>query len=117
MNRRKLGFSYEKIACQYLEEQGLKILEMNYHIRQGEVDIIAREGNILVFLEVKYRRDERYGHPAEAVTPAKQKKICLVAKHYCYTRHFDGAVRFDLVSLCGEEIIWYRDAFPYTGDD
>ncbi len=115
MNKRKLGFSYEEIACHYLEEQGLEILEKNYCIRQGEVDVIAREGNVLAFFEVKYRKDDRYGHPAEAVTFAKQKKICLAAGHYCCTKGVEGPVRFDVISICGQEIIWYKDAFSYTG--
>ena len=117
MNKRKLGASYEDIACHYLEGQGLRILERNYRICQGEVDIIAWEENVLVFIEVKYRKNRLYGEPAEAVSFLKQKKISKVARQYCYVRRMDKQVRFDVISICAEEITWYKDAFPYRGDD
>ena len=67
MNKREIGSGYEEMAAAYLIEQGYKIVARNFSGRRGEIDIIARDGEYLVFVEVKYRRDERQGSPAEAV--------------------------------------------------
>ena len=111
MDKRKRGAAYEVIATRYLEKQGLKILEVNYRIRQGEVDIIALDGDILVFIEVKYRKNTDFGQPWEAVSITKQRRICRAASHYCYQKHEDRQVRYDVISICKEEIEWFKDAF------
>ncbi len=115
MNQRSVGNSYEEKAVQYLKDKHLTILERNYHIRQGEIDIIARDGEELVFVEVKYRKNSNYGYPEEAVTLRKQQRICKAASHYCYTRRIEGQVRYDVISICGEEISWYQNAFNHIG--
>ena len=70
-----MGTAYEKLAGAYLEQQGYEILEYNYRCRMGEIDIVARQGGYLVFVEVKYRADNAAGNPLEAVTSAKQRTI------------------------------------------
>lgn len=115
MNKRKTGSSYEEMAVQYLKRHNLKILERNYRIRQGEVDIIALDEEVLVFFEVKYRKNSEHGYPAEAVTPAKQYRICRVAGQYCCSKHIERQVRYDVISICNDEITWYRDAFTHIG--
>jgi len=114
-NRRKIGAIHEEKAAEYLRSLGYRILERNFRFKLGEIDLIAEEAGALVFLEVKYRKSSQYGIPAEAVTPAKQRKICQVADFYRMSRHVleSQSCRFDVVSVLGEQIQVYRDAFPY----
>lgn len=111
-NSRHIGSWYESVAAEYLTKQGMVILEQNYHIRQGEIDLIGQEGDCLVFVEVKYRRNKESGDPAEAVTLEKQQRIRRTAQYYLY-RHGCGDVpcRFDVVSILGREVSWIKDAF------
>lgn len=115
MNRRTAGTAYEKIAADYLRKQGIKIKEMNYRIAQGEVDIIGEDKENIIFIEVKYRKTASYGQPWEAVSGNKQKKICNVARQYCYSKRIKKQVRYDIVSICGEEILWFQNAFEHVG--
>ena len=82
MNNRAIGTDYEKRACEFLETQGFSVLERNFRCRQGEIDIIARDGTYLVFVEVKYRKTAGSGSPLSAVDFRKQKKISRVALYY-----------------------------------
>ena len=111
MNRRTTGKNFEEIASQYLEKQGLKILVKNYRCFQGEIDLIAENSEYVIFVEVKYRKDNTYGEPWEAVSKAKQKKICKVARQFCYTKNVKKQIRYDIISICKEEIFWIQDAF------
>ena len=81
-NKRKIGEKYERRAGAYLEEKGYEILEYNFRCRSGEIDIIARDGEYLVFCEVKYRAGNGKGHPAEAVGFRKQSVISKCALYY-----------------------------------
>ncbi len=112
-NRRKVGKCYEDLAALYLKEQGYEILERNYRDRLGEIDLIAKDGQYLVFVEVKYRRDPKSGYPEEAVGGRKQKKIRHTASYYLYRRGYgeDMPCRFDVVSIAGQEISLIKDAF------
>ena len=116
MNRRNTGTAYEKIAADYLRKQGIKIREMNYRISQGEIDLIGEDRDAIIFIEVKYRKTASYGYPWEAVSINKQKKICKVARQYCYSKRIKKQVRYDIVSICGEEIIWFKNAFEHFGE-
>lgn len=118
MNTRKKGAEYEQAAAGYLQQFGVKILERNYRSRRGEIDLIGKDGVYTVFFEVKYRRDDRKGAPAEAVNFAKQKTICRVADYYRMTHGMGefSAVRYDVVAIegiGGEKITWYQNAFPH----
>ena len=73
MNKRQTGSEYEQKAAQYLQAKGVHVLELNYRNRKGEIDLIARDGDYLVFVEVKYRKDTRKGAPEEAVNYRKGK--------------------------------------------
>lgn len=115
MNKRSIGDAYEEMAVRYLKERGLVVLERNYRIRQGEIDIIAADGEELVFVEVKYRRNEEHGYPEEAVNYQKQQRICKAAAHYCFIKRKDCQVRYDVISICGKEIYWYQNAFNHIG--
>ena len=83
MNKRAVGTAYEKLAGEYLRQQGYEILEYNFRCRMGEVDIVAKDGEYLVFVEVKYRSSGRSGSPLEAVDRRKQRIISKVASYYC----------------------------------
>lgn len=111
MKRRITGKNYEIIAQNYLREQGIEIIERNYRISQGEIDLIGQDSRYLIFIEVKYRKDDSYGQPWEAVSKKKQQKICRVARQFCYTRKIKKQIRYDVISICGEEIHWFQDAF------
>lgn len=117
MNKRQTGTAYEEKAARYLEEKGYQILERNYRCRQGEIDLIARDGSCLVFIEVKYRRDDRLGYPAEAVDGRKQLHIQRAAAWYCYTHQIPEwhPCRFDVISITGEETEHIINAFEMQG--
>ena len=85
-NKRRLGSRYECIAAEYLKKQGVVILEQNYQARQGEIDLIGKDRDYLIFVEVKYRRNADSGVPAEAVTLQKQRHIRMTAQYYLYSR-------------------------------
>lgn len=112
-NKRKTGGRYEQIAAEYLRQNGFRIIEQNFFARIGEIDIVAREKNYLCFVEVKYRTGYKYGYAAEAVNYAKQQTICRVARLYMKARRVPPAtpVRFDVVSIQGEDIRLFRNAF------
>lgn len=119
-NNRRIGDEKELFVCEWLEKQGYHIVERNFRCRSGEIDIVAREGAYLVFIEVKYRRGEVCGDPSEAVDHRKQQTISRVALFYLlrhgYAEH--TPVRFDVVSVSGAsdmEVHLCRSAFEYCG--
>ncbi len=115
-NKRWIGSEYEKKAGEYLISQGYEIVEYNFRCRIGEIDLIARDGEYLVFCEVKYRAGAAKGHPAEAVGIRKQRVISKCAAYYLTTRHLPGiSCRFDVVSVEGNEITLIKNAFDYAG--
>lgn len=115
-NRRRIGSEYERRAEEYLRTRGYRILCRNYRCRLGEIDLIAEEGGYLVFVEVKYRSDQRKGMPQEAVDFSKQQRICRVADYYRMLHGCgeDVACRFDVVAILGEEVTLFPNAFPYV---
>ena len=117
MNKREVGTAHEKKAGLFLENQGLRILCYNFRNRYGEIDIVAGDGEVTVFVEVKYRKDASKGMPEEAVDYRKQRRICRVADYYRMIHHMGdfSPVRFDVVAICGEEVRWYQNAFDYIG--
>lgn len=115
MNKRKVGADKEQLAAAYLEKQGMKIVERNFRNRQGEIDIIGYHGQYLVFVEVKYRAGNSKGSALEAVTYQKQRQICKVADYYRYIHKLGSntMVRYDVVAIQGEDILWIPNAFPH----
>lgn len=98
--RINLGKRGEDIAARFLLEKGLALITRNYRDKFGEVDIIAKDRETLVFVEVKTRRSNRFGLPEEAVTPAKQQKIIRVASNYLVQHQLlDAPVRFDVIAI------------------
>ena len=116
MYRQKFGKKGESVAVRYLKKQGYRIVEQNYRSKAGEIDIIAREKQSLVFVEVKTRSSRSFGSPKWAITPKKQKVISMAALYYLkMTNQKDVDARFDVVSILlqGEDtqIELVRNAF------
>ena len=98
--RRHTGESGESIAVRFLKKKGYEIIEQNYRCKLGEIDIIARDGRVLAFVEVKARRTGDFGGPKWAVTPRKQRKISMVALKYLKeTEQMGKKARFDVVAI------------------
>jgi|SRR5207302_7675145 len=99
-NRQRLGRVGEEAAVAALRSRGYRILERNVRLRRGEVDVIAEEHGDLVFVEVKARRSEAYGTPAEAVNLRKQRALAALAVAYCSRRGLgERTCRFDVVEV------------------
>lgn len=115
MNKREEGTRFEKQALEYLKEQGYRILTTNFRSYRAEIDLIAREGKYLVFVEVKERSTMSMGHGFEAVDGRKQARICQAAQYYLKRYHIDPQmpVRFDVVSIDRGRIRLIRNAFPF----
>ena len=100
MNNKSGGNYGEDLAVNYLKGLGYKILERNFRIRGGEIDIVARDGEYLVFVEVKARWSHEYGLPVESITPWKIRALIKTASFYCVKINWkDGPYRIDLVSI------------------
>lgn len=112
---RSLGMAFEQQAAEFLKEKDYQILTANFRSRYGEIDLVARQGKYLVFVEVKYRKDIRGGHPLEAVNLSKQRKICRTAEYYClrYGYGEETPCRFDVIGILGTEMIHVEHAFPF----
>jgi len=116
---RLLGQRGERVAARFLRRQGLRMLLRGYRTRAGEIDLIARDGDILVFVEVKTRRQ---GVPAEAVTPQKQRRMTLAALHFLRKYNLlEQRSRFDVVAILwpddrrAPEVQHIRNAFDAVG--
>lgn len=114
-NKRQVGSDHEEKACRFLMSEGYRILKRNYRVRSGEIDIIARDKDTLVFIEVKYRAGKRSGTPEEAVGIKKQQKIAKTALFYLKYAHIspETKIRFDVIAIVGDEIRLIKDAFPF----
>lgn len=100
MDNRPSGNYGEDLAVKYLKDLGYKILERNFRIRGGEIDIVAKDDEYLVFVEVKARWSHEYGLPVESITPWKIKALVKTAAFYCMKIKWeDGPYRIDLVSI------------------
>ena len=112
MNNKIEGQLGESLAYNYLKKHGYKILEKNYTNKIGEIDLIAKKGDYIVFVEVKNRASAKFGLPREAVTLYKQNKIRNVALGYLKeTNNLESNVRFDVVDILGGEITHIENAF------
>jgi putative endonuclease len=116
MERQVLGKTGETLAAEELERRGYAILDQRYRTRHGEIDIIARDGETIVFVEVKVRQTSDKGTAAEAVAPAKQRRLVSMAVDYL-ARHglHESPCRFDVVAIDGtgdgQRLVVYPHAF------
>jgi putative endonuclease len=105
------GADAEALAAGFLAQQGLAILARNYRCRGGEIDIIARDGATVVFVEVRMRSHRAFGGPAESITYSKRRRIRLAAQHYLARLRSEPPCRFDAVlldALEADRIEWLR---------
>jgi putative endonuclease len=117
--RQILGKTGEDLACRELERRGYAIVARRYRRRRGELDIIARDGATLVFVEVKTRYGREFGDAAEAVTAIKRRRIAQLALDYMMRHHLSGCpCRFDVVSIhfdSGQAVVEvFQGAFDAT---
>ena len=98
--RKKTGNFGEKLACEHLKSKGYKILDQNYRTRGGEIDIVAKDGEMVVFVEVKTRTNRAFGFPEEAIDERKQRKLALTAEHYLAVhRLYNQDYRIDSIGI------------------
>ena len=98
--RHETGKIGEDIAVKYLQEKGYQIIERNFECRQGEIDIIAKDKEEIVFVEVKTRTNENYGKPKEAVDKTKKKHIYKSAEYYVCLKHLENQpIRIDVIEI------------------
>jgi len=115
--RKALGFKGEELAVQYLKKKGYKVIERNYRCQWGEIDLVARDKETLIFVEIKSRSSSEFGLPQDAVDRFKQKKLIQVAKAYMAEHRLQETVpaRFDVVAVqltpSGPDIELIKDAF------
>jgi len=112
------GQTSENFARQYLVNSGLKYLASNYRNRQGEIDIILLEGDVYIFVEVKYRKNNQFGGAISAITYKKIQKIKQCAKYYLQQNdlnEYNTSCRFDIIALEGDinqpQTTWLKNAF------
>lgn len=107
------GEQGEALAAAFLQKQGLAITARNYRCRYGEIDLIARDGETVVFVEVRSRASGAFGGAAASITTAKQDKLLKAARHYLATLSSEPACRFDAVLITGDppQLEWLRNAF------
>ena len=116
MSSKDIGAQAEELALQYLQQQGLSVVNRNYHCRRGEIDLIMIDTNTLVFIEVRYRKSALFGGALESVNYAKQKRIIHTAQHYLQQQSAShDNYRFDVIAISSNqsnpEITWIKDAF------
>jgi len=114
----ELGYEAENKAVEFLRKQGMTICATNFRCKMGEIDIIAKDGTILIFAEVRYRKNLAFGTPAETVNFTKQKKLIRASQYYLQRHNPDLPCRFDIIEIYGANhqtgINWVKDAFQCT---
>lgn len=119
-SKRDIGLAAEEAAYQYLLKQGLKPVLRNYNCKLGEIDLIMQECADLVFIEVRYRKQIKYGSPLESITYTKQQKLIKTAAHYLQTQRLYNfqSCRFDVVSVLKQvdsyKVEWLKNAFQVS---
>ena len=113
MNNREKGSRYEEAAASFFIQQGYEILERNYRRKTGEIDLIAKDGNVYVFAEVKFRKRQKKGFPEEAVNITKQERIYRTAQWYLkeHGLSFNLPCRFDVISILDDQVTHIKNAF------
>jgi len=107
------GEGAEQLALEYLRQQGLQLVSSNFRCKFGELDLVMREGQTLVIVEVRYRQSEQFGGAVASVTRQKQARIIAATQHYVIINQLSQcAMRFDVVAIAGDNRInWIKNAF------
>lgn len=117
LNKRSVGENGEKRAVEFVKSHDALVIDRNFYFRGGEIDLILKDFSekepYLCFVEVKYRTDNKMGNPEEAVNIRKQKRIIKGAYFYMNLKgiSYSTPCRFDIITICGEEIRWIKNAF------
>jgi putative endonuclease len=109
------GKAAEDAAATYLQNQGLRLVARNWRCKGGEIDLIMRDGAVLVFVEVRERRNARYGGAAASITGVKQTRLLHAANLYLAGQSQPPPCRFDAILIEAGRLDWVRDAFRETG--
>lgn len=112
-NMRQTGSHYESQVAAFLKKNGFQILEQNFRCRSGEIDLIAKDGRYLVFVEVKYRKNGAAGSALEAIDPKKAAQVRKIAGIYLYKKKYpeNTPCRFDAAGVDGDAITYIKNAF------
>jgi putative endonuclease len=113
--QRATGNRFESLARQHLESRGLRLLGQNFLCRQGEIDLVMRDGATIVFVEVRYRSSAGYGGALASITWGKRRRIAAAAQVWllAHRQYAQRACRFDVVAFEGEHLRWLRAAFDH----
>lgn len=112
MDRQQRGKQAEQQAQYFLSQQGLKKVDANYRCRNGEVDLIMRDKDTLVFVEVRMRANNHFGGALASIDYKKQQRLQLAAQHYLQKHPWQGPCRFDAIGIDGNnQIEWVKNAF------
>lgn len=112
LNKRSIGTYYEEMASQYLMKLGYQIICHNFRSRFGEIDIIARDQEYIVFVEVKYRKTKQFGYPREAVTYQKRRHLIRTAQYFMLTQiGQEQSCRFDVIEILDYQLTHLKAAF------
>lgn len=115
MNKREIGNDVEEYVVKYLSSKGIRIIDRNFYTKHGELDIIGMDDEYLVFFEVKYRKDGKYGNPLEAVTKKKIRNLYNASRIYLYLKHYpeNTFIRFDCIGVSEGKIEWLKNAISF----
>jgi putative endonuclease len=112
---RARGARIERLAADWLSARGLRLLASNQHAKGGELDLVMRHGETLVFVEVRHRADTRHGHPLETITVTKQRRLIRAARFYLARNRLSCPCRFDALAVTGTppelHFEWVQGAF------
>jgi len=111
MDQKSKGKYGEDLAVSFLQKLGYEIVERNYRHRKGEIDIIAIDGKLLVFVEVKLRKDIGFGQPESFVSNAQKRMVIDTAEEYIFAINWKKDIRFDIIAIHGEQLEHIKDAF------
>jgi len=111
--RRATGDRFEAAARRFLEARGLRVVQANFNCRHGEIDLVMRDGDTVVFVEVRYRRGQAFGGAAASVTAAKRRRVISAAHVWMAGRPYDARrpCRFDVLAFEGDRVEWIPNAF------
>jgi len=106
------GERSEYLACNYLLNQGLRLVEKNFQCKYGELDLIMKDNETLVIVEVRFRKSNKYGSAAESISKKKQSRIIATTQYYLSSNKIDSLVRFDALAMSSDtDINWIKNAF------
>lgn len=116
--KREIGFEFEELAKKYLIEKGMRYIESNFYTRYGEIDLIFtdKDEKILIFVEVRYRKNNEFGEPLETINGKKQEKIVISSQIYIKNKKWKQDIRYDVIGikkdkLGNNKINWIKNAF------